>query len=504
MTAPDAGRLIRRPPDARRGLRRIDARQSPGARRVVSLVPSVTETLFALGLRPAASRVHHVLHPSRGRGGRRSAQGRRHQGPRRRAHPRAAPRPRAREPRGEPPRGRRGSPESRCPSTSPTRATSRGWSNTSAISACCSAPLLPRARWRIPSRARSAAFRLPERPAVRALPHLAEAVDGGGPRHVHRRDAGGLGLQQRARRRAGAGIPRSTSAPGAASLDAVLLSSEPFPFAEHHRAEVAAATGLDIESVQLVSGEAFSWFGCRTAGAFDEAARVHALLDRRLPRARRARHSKPVETRTGASGSCVWNSGASTIRVGARTRSREGSWFVRPTTCRRRRAPTPSCAYAAGPRRAPPCPFFRPLPRQDSRTRPGRLGSDGVLCVCKENRIRHAPIAEDIPAATSHTSTIPGMCNCSRLAERQRSREAPPRLQAAARLREDSRGTRKRGVQGVRSLREVLGARPRILSSPRPASGPRRRGIALVQGASGFWVGGGCPFLLRRCRSLDG
>jgi iron complex transport system substrate-binding protein len=69
-------------------------------------------------------------------------------------------------------------------------------------------------------------------------------------------------------------------------VDAVLLSSEPFPFDEQHRAEVAAATGLDIGSVQLVSGEAFSWFGCRTAIAFDEAARVHAALgtvpDRRL------------------------------------------------------------------------------------------------------------------------------------------------------------------------------------------------------------------------------
>ena len=47
-------------------------------------------------------------------------------------------------------------------------------------------------------------------------------------------------------------------------------------------------------------------------------------------------------------------------------------------------------------------------------TTPGRLGSDGVLCGCKKDRIRHAPIAEDIPAATFHTSTIPGMCSCSR------------------------------------------------------------------------------------------
>jgi ABC-type Fe3+-hydroxamate transport system substrate-binding protein len=63
-----------------------------------------------------------------------------------------------------------------------------------------------------------------------------------------------------------------------AGLDGVLLSSEPFPFGERHRAEVAARAGLPLARVQLVSGEAFSWFGCRTAGAFDEAARVLAAL----------------------------------------------------------------------------------------------------------------------------------------------------------------------------------------------------------------------------------
>jgi hypothetical protein len=58
----------------------------------------------------------------------------------------------------------------------------------------------------------------------------------------------------------------------------VLLSSEPFPFAERHRAEVAAEAGLALARVQLVSGEAFSWFGCRTATVFSEAARVLAAL----------------------------------------------------------------------------------------------------------------------------------------------------------------------------------------------------------------------------------
>jgi iron complex transport system substrate-binding protein len=62
------------------------------------------------------------------------------------------------------------------------------------------------------------------------------------------------------------------------AVDALLLSSEPFPFGERHRPECAAATGLDLSRVQLVSGEAFSWFGTRTASAFAEAARVHQLL----------------------------------------------------------------------------------------------------------------------------------------------------------------------------------------------------------------------------------
>jgi ABC-type Fe3+-hydroxamate transport system substrate-binding protein len=60
-------------------------------------------------------------------------------------------------------------------------------------------------------------------------------------------------------------------------LDVLLLSSEPFPFAERHRSEAAEAAGLPLARVQLVSGEAFSWFGCRTASAFTEAARVQAM-----------------------------------------------------------------------------------------------------------------------------------------------------------------------------------------------------------------------------------
>jgi ABC-type Fe3+-hydroxamate transport system substrate-binding protein len=63
-----------------------------------------------------------------------------------------------------------------------------------------------------------------------------------------------------------------------ARVDAFLLSSEPFPFGERHRDEVARAAARDPSRALLVSGEAFSWFGCRTKDAFAEAARVHAAL----------------------------------------------------------------------------------------------------------------------------------------------------------------------------------------------------------------------------------
>ncbi len=66
----------------------------------------------------------------------------------------------------------------------------------------------------------------------------------------------------------------------AASADVVLLASEPFPFTEAHRAEVASAAGISKERVICVSGEAFSWFGSRTRDSFAEAARVHAQAGR--------------------------------------------------------------------------------------------------------------------------------------------------------------------------------------------------------------------------------
>ena len=52
------------------------------------------------------------------------------------------------------------------------------------------------------------------------------------------------------------------------TVDAVLLSSEPFPFAEKHRAEVADLAGIDVAQAVLVDGELCSWHGVRMAQAF--------------------------------------------------------------------------------------------------------------------------------------------------------------------------------------------------------------------------------------------
>lgn len=59
-----------------------------------------------------------------------------------------------------------------------------------------------------------------------------------------------------------------------AAPDVVLLSSEPFPFAEIHALELAAQTGFDAERFQLVDGELLSWHGSRTPRGIDYAEEV--------------------------------------------------------------------------------------------------------------------------------------------------------------------------------------------------------------------------------------
>ena len=66
--------------------------------------------------------------------------------------------------------------------------------------------------------------------------------------------------------------------------DAVLLSSEPFPFKERHRAELADATGLPLERFVLVDGELLSWHGSRTVRGLEYAVGLaEQLRDRPAP-----------------------------------------------------------------------------------------------------------------------------------------------------------------------------------------------------------------------------
>lgn len=74
---------------------------------------------------------------------------------------------------------------------------------------------------------------------------------------------------------AAARYPEVTAAElGAADPDVVLLSSEPFPFAERHADELTAASGLPRARFRLVDGELLSWHGSRTVAGVDYADQV--------------------------------------------------------------------------------------------------------------------------------------------------------------------------------------------------------------------------------------
>lgn len=61
-----------------------------------------------------------------------------------------------------------------------------------------------------------------------------------------------------------------------AGVDLVLLSSEPFPFKERHIAEIRACAGARCPSVRLFDGEMASWYGSRAIRAMDYLARFAA------------------------------------------------------------------------------------------------------------------------------------------------------------------------------------------------------------------------------------
>ena len=64
-----------------------------------------------------------------------------------------------------------------------------------------------------------------------------------------------------------------------AGVDLVLLSSEPFPFKARHVAEVRARAGARCPDVRLFDGEMASWYGSRAIRAMDYLARFAASLD---------------------------------------------------------------------------------------------------------------------------------------------------------------------------------------------------------------------------------
>ncbi|MFT5682710.1 MAG: iron complex transport system substrate-binding protein [Myxococcota bacterium] len=59
-----------------------------------------------------------------------------------------------------------------------------------------------------------------------------------------------------------------------AEIGAILLSSEPFPFQDKHREELADLAGIPTSRISLVDGELCSWHGVRMAAAFDWLAAV--------------------------------------------------------------------------------------------------------------------------------------------------------------------------------------------------------------------------------------
>ena len=64
-----------------------------------------------------------------------------------------------------------------------------------------------------------------------------------------------------------------------AGVDLVLLSSEPFPFKERHIAEIRARAGAPCPGVRLFDGEMASWYGSRAIRAMDYLVRLATGLD---------------------------------------------------------------------------------------------------------------------------------------------------------------------------------------------------------------------------------
>ena len=229
----------------------------PAELRVVSLVPSVTETLLAWGITPVG--VTRFCEQPTLRGGRR------HQGPRRRRHRRAGARPRRDVPRGEPAggrrrAGRRGPAGSRPCASSRWPTSSAGWPQLAAAVGVDRA----RSRSSLPpvDGARRTAF-VP----IWRRPWMTMAADTYGASLLA---ALGIDVVVRRRRRPlpGDGSGRSGVA---ARPDLVLAPSEPYPFGARHVAELES-----VAPVVLVDGQDLFWWGARTPLALERLAAVLA------------------------------------------------------------------------------------------------------------------------------------------------------------------------------------------------------------------------------------
>ncbi|MBK9385458.1 MAG: ABC transporter substrate-binding protein [Planctomycetes bacterium] len=70
----------------------------------------------------------------------------------------------------------------------------------------------------------------------------------------------------------------------ASGAEALLLSSEPYPFAAKHLAEAAEQSGLPPERLFLVDGQALSWYGARTPRGLRAARELMEKLVLLFPR----------------------------------------------------------------------------------------------------------------------------------------------------------------------------------------------------------------------------
>lgn len=68
----------------------------------------------------------------------------------------------------------------------------------------------------------------------------------------------------------------------ALDVDMVFLSSEPFPFADKHAVELADSSGLPRTSFQFVDGELLSWHGVRTIHGVKYARELRRRLSKAI------------------------------------------------------------------------------------------------------------------------------------------------------------------------------------------------------------------------------